>query len=100
MSRTFLIGLVAGAFALAGCKQADTPPPAATPAAPEAAPAASPHVFQPAVDGGDFAEMVKMLASDEFEGRGPGSPARTARSNTSARRCSASACSPATATAT
>ena len=73
MSRKILIGLAAGAFALAGCKQAETPAPAAAPQAPEAAAAASTHAFQPAIDGGDFAEMVKTLASDEFEGRGPGS---------------------------
>jgi Zn-dependent M28 family amino/carboxypeptidase len=73
MSRKIMIGLAAGALALAGCKPAEPPAPAATPAAPEAAVPASAHAFQPAIDGGDFAEMVKALASDEFEGRGPGS---------------------------
>jgi hypothetical protein len=73
MSRTILIGLAAGALALGGC-QAESPAPTAAPAAPEAtALAVSDHAFKPAIDAGDFAEMVKTLASDEFEGRGPGS---------------------------
>ena len=74
MSRKVLIGLAAGALALAGCKQADTPAPAAAPAAAQTpALPASDHTFQPAIDAGDFAELVKTLASDEFEGRAPGS---------------------------
>src|SRR5690349_11009376 len=44
-------------------------PPAATTTA--AAPA---HAFKPAIDAGDFAEHVKTLSSDAFEGRGPGTP--------------------------
>jgi Zn-dependent M28 family amino/carboxypeptidase len=47
---------------------AATPPPAAATAA---APA---HAFKPAIDAGDFAEHVKTLSSDAFEGRGPGTP--------------------------
>ncbi len=74
MSRKVLIGLATGALALAGCKQADTPAPADVPAAAETpAVPASNHAFQPAIDGGDFAELVKTLASDAFEGRAPGS---------------------------
>ncbi|AKC86838.1 M28 family metallopeptidase [Pseudoxanthomonas suwonensis] len=73
MSRKALIGLAAGALALAGCKQADTPAPAAAPETPATAIAASTHVFSPAIDAGDFTELVKTLASDEFEGRAPGS---------------------------
>jgi Zn-dependent M28 family amino/carboxypeptidase len=74
MSRKVLIGLAAGALALAGCKQADTPAPDAAPAAAETpALPASDHAFQPAIDAGDFTELVKTLASDEFEGRAPGS---------------------------
>jgi len=73
MSRKVLIGLAAGALALAGCKQADTPAPAAAPEATAAGAPASTHAFQPAIEAGDFAEMVKTLASDEFEGRAPGS---------------------------
>ncbi len=74
MSRIVLIGLAAGALALAGCKPAESPAPAAAPAASETAGLpASDHAFQPAIDADDFAELVKTLASDEFEGRGPGS---------------------------
>ncbi|WP_372016969.1 M28 family metallopeptidase [Pseudoxanthomonas sp. 10H] len=73
MSSKILIGLAAGALALAGCKQADNSPAAAPAAAASAAATASTHGFKPAIDGDDFAEMVKTLASDEFEGRGPGS---------------------------
>src|SRR5690606_1225384 len=32
------------------------------------------HAFSPELSKDDFAEMVKTLASDEFEGRAPGSP--------------------------
>jgi Zn-dependent M28 family amino/carboxypeptidase len=74
MSRTILLGLAAGVLAMAGCKQAETPAPSATPEAPATAAApASTHAFQPAIDAGDFTELVKTLASDEFEGRAPGS---------------------------
>ena len=56
--------------ALSACDRAP-PAPAAQAAAP--APAAA-HVFHDAIDAGDFAEHVKALASDAFEGRGPGTP--------------------------
>jgi Zn-dependent M28 family amino/carboxypeptidase len=61
--------------ALAACnrEQAAPPAPAAEPAAP-AAPAASTHTFSPDIAAADFGELVKTLASDEFEGRGPGTP--------------------------
>jgi Zn-dependent M28 family amino/carboxypeptidase len=42
--------------------QAGTPAPAAA------------HVFHAAIDPGDFSEHVRILASDAFEGRGPGTP--------------------------
>jgi uncharacterized lipoprotein len=32
--------------------------------------------FSPEINAGDFAEMVKTLASDEFEGRAPAARAR------------------------
>ena len=48
------------------------PQSAATPATDAAA--AGSHAFQDAIDAGDFAEHVKHLASDEFGGRGPGTP--------------------------
>ena len=44
----------------------------ATPAAADAA--TGNHAFNDAIDAGDFAEHVKQLASDEFGGRGPGTP--------------------------
>ena len=44
----------------------------ATPAADAAATGS--HAFNDAIDAGDFAEHVKHLASDEFGGRGPGTP--------------------------
>ena len=48
---------------------------ATAPAADTAAAAPKPaaHQFSPEINAGDFAEMVKTLASDEFEGRAPGS---------------------------
>ena len=56
--------------ALAACDRA---PPALTTQA-DVAPAAAGHVFHPAIDVGDFGEHVRTLASDAFEGRGPGTP--------------------------
>lgn len=66
------------ALALAACS--DTPPPApptaapaAAPAAPQAPPAdADKHAFSGEINVGDFALRLKKLASDEFEGREPG----------------------------
>ncbi len=78
LPRILLLSL-ASVAALAAC-QRETP--TAAPAAPtaEAKPAvpaepASPAAytgFKDAIDATDFAEHVKMLASDAFEGRGPG----------------------------
>jgi Zn-dependent M28 family amino/carboxypeptidase len=71
MSRPFLIGLAAAAL-LAACQRQP-----ATQAPVVAAPVATPtpaHVFSPAIDAGDFVEHVKVLSSDAFEGRGPGTP--------------------------
>lgn len=60
---------------LAGCQPA-TPPPAdnqaAANGAPDAAAKLSSHVSGPEISGEDFAEHVRMLASDEFAGRAPG----------------------------
>jgi Zn-dependent M28 family amino/carboxypeptidase len=76
MSRTPLThatSLVAAALVLAACSK---PQPADAPAvAPPAEPttSASTHAFDPAINGSDFTEHVKLLASDEFEGRAPGS---------------------------
>ncbi|XQA62450.1 M28 family metallopeptidase [Xanthomonas sacchari] len=75
MSRKLVLCLAAAA-ALTACKReapaaaADTAPPAAAPA-----PAAAPtHAFSTGIAPADFAELVKMLSSDAFEGRGPGTP--------------------------
>ncbi|MCW0378696.1 hypothetical protein NB697_001542 [Xanthomonas sacchari] len=75
MSRKLVLCLAAAA-ALTACKReapapaADTAPPAAAPA-----PAAAPtHAFSSGIAPADFAELVKTLSSDAFEGRGPGTP--------------------------
>ena len=76
MSRTPLItatSLLAAALALAACSK----PPAETPAASTPSPASMPptpaFAFDAAISSADFAEHVKQLASDAFEGRAPGS---------------------------
>lgn len=72
MLRPLLLSTIAVAM-LAACQREAAPP--VEPAAPQsAAPTASTHVFDPAIRAEDFAELVKTLSSDEFEGRGPGSP--------------------------
>ncbi len=71
MQRHLLLALVAAAT-LAACQRQPAPPVATAPAAP--ATATAPHVFHAAIDAGDFAEHVKVLSSDAFEGRGPGTP--------------------------
>ncbi|WP_149196421.1 M28 family metallopeptidase [Luteimonas suaedae] len=73
MQRPLLISLAA-ALALAACggeRPADT-----ADGAPQAdtTPAADAHAFSPEINEADFRELVKTLASDEFEGRAPGSP--------------------------
>ena len=64
-------------IALCACTPRGEDKPAAgseadTPAA--SAAAASSHAFHDGIDAGDFAEHVQQLASDEFAGRGPGTP--------------------------
>lgn len=68
MSRTLLLSL-AVVVALSACKKTEAP----VVAAPEATPAAPTHAFSADINEADFAEMVKVLSSNEFEGRGPGS---------------------------
>ena len=72
MSRTTLhpaTGLVAAALVLAACSKQPEPPTAA-----QAPAAATPsHAFTAEINAADFGERVKALASDEFEGRAPGS---------------------------
>jgi Zn-dependent M28 family amino/carboxypeptidase len=71
-----IAGSIAGSLALAACdRTAQQASSAAMPAstAPAAA-ASSSHAFVPEIAANDFAEYVRVLASDEFEGRAPGSP--------------------------
>ena len=74
-----VIAMSVAMLALAACQQAAPPETAQAPAAPAPAPAApatpatGTHKFEPAIAGADFAEHVRVLASDEFEGRAPGS---------------------------
>jgi Zn-dependent M28 family amino/carboxypeptidase len=73
-----LLPLVFASLALAACQPAE--PPAATPAsaeAPVAAAASAPthgadHAFGPEISTEDLAAHIRVLASDEFEGRAPG----------------------------
>ena len=68
--RSLTLGLLALAT-LAACKPVAQAPaePAAAPPAAASAPA---HAFNAEINVADYAELVKTLASDEFEGRGPG----------------------------
>lgn len=59
--------------ALSACKR-ETPATATPEPAAPAAPAAPAHAFAADINAADFSELVKTLASDEFEGRGPGTP--------------------------
>ncbi|RXQ99707.1 M28 family metallopeptidase [Pseudoxanthomonas composti] len=70
MSRHLLLGLAVMA-ALSACKR-ESADPAAASATPGQAPASA-HTFSPELNAEDFGELVKTLASDEFEGRAPGS---------------------------
>ena len=72
--RSQLLLSLAMLAALSACKREapETASPAAEPAA-AAAPAALTHTFNNDINATDFAELVKTLSSDEFEGRGPGS---------------------------
>ncbi|MBB6367180.1 Zn-dependent M28 family amino/carboxypeptidase [Xanthomonas sacchari] len=75
MSRKLVLCLAAAA-ALTACKR-EAPAPAADAAPPTAAPApaaAPAHAFSTGIAPADFAELVKTLSSDAFEGRGPGTP--------------------------
>ncbi len=74
MTRPLLL-TVAAALVLSACNRGAPVPETttATPAPETTAPAGT-HVFSDAIKADDFAELVKTLASDEFEGRGPGTP--------------------------
>ena len=69
MPRKLLLCLAVTA-ALTACKGEPQVPVAAP--APAAAPVAT-HAFSGDINAADFGELVKTLASDEFEGRAPGS---------------------------
>lgn len=69
MSRKLMLVLAATA-ALAACKR-EPEAPVATPEA--ATPSVAAHTFTADITEADFADMVKALSSDEFEGRAPGS---------------------------
>ena len=65
MPRKILLCLLASAT-LVACRQETSPAPAPVQAPPA-------HAFSSGIDAADFAELVKTLASDQFEGRAPGS---------------------------
>ena len=67
MKRTLLFA--AATLALAACSQAPAPE---APAAAVATPAGPDHGFGPEISAEDFAQHVKVLASDAFGGRAPG----------------------------
>ncbi len=60
------------ALALAACQR--QAPPAADSAATPSTPPVPAYTFHDGIDAGDFAQHVQVLASDAFEGRGPGTP--------------------------
>ncbi|VXB13868.1 Aminopeptidase [Luteimonas sp. 9C] len=67
MRKPLLLLALPAALVLAACSDKTATPDAATPPDAQAA-----HTFSPDITTGDFDEMVRMLASDEFEGRAPG----------------------------
>src|SRR5690606_18216548 len=69
--RSTLILACAGSLLLSACSR-EPAAPAGDAAAPDAAPTAN-HVFKPEIDADDLRTLVSTLASDEFEGRAPGS---------------------------
>jgi len=71
MSRHLLVCLAAVAV-LAACNREQPAPVVTTPPPVAVAPAAA--TFHDAIDAGDFVAHVKVLSSDAFEGRGPGTP--------------------------
>ena len=81
---------VLGVALLAACKPQA---PAATDAKPAAADRATTQeaTFGPAINSTDFAQHVRTLASDEFEGRAPGSAGEENPSPISKRSSGASA---------
>ncbi|MDO5506659.1 MAG: M28 family metallopeptidase [Pseudoxanthomonas suwonensis] len=70
--RSLTLGLAA-ALALGGCKP-QAPAEDIAPATPAPAATGTAHEFSADITAADFSELVRTLASDEFEGRAPGSP--------------------------
>lgn len=74
MHRPLLIGTLAAALALAGCnRDAASPEANGQPAPAQGSTDAAAHAFSADITTADFAELTRTLASDEFEGRAPGS---------------------------
>jgi len=74
MSRiSLLTAAIVGTLALAACSKPEAEAPTAATPAPAPADPGSSHPFGDTINAADFAEHVKTLASDEFEGRAPGS---------------------------
>ena len=71
MQRFVPISLLAAALALAAC--GGDRPATDTGADASTGTAATTHEFSPEINEADFREMVRTMASDEFEGRAPGS---------------------------
>ena len=70
-----LFAVLFAAATLSACQREAEAPPAPSPApAPAPATQAPVFAFKDAIDTADFAEHVRVLASDAFEGRAPGSP--------------------------
>ncbi|MDR6989974.1 M28 family metallopeptidase [Luteimonas sp. 3794] len=67
MRKPLLLLALPAALVLAACGDKTATPDTATPPDAQAA-----HTFSPDITAGDFGEMVRVLASDEFEGRAPG----------------------------
>jgi Zn-dependent M28 family amino/carboxypeptidase len=70
MPRLSLLGTAASLALLAACSQPADP---ASAEAASTAQAGTGHAFSTAITEADFGELVRTLASDAFEGRGPGS---------------------------
>jgi len=69
----WLLGLIASGMLVAcQAEEADY-----LPFVPDSPTPTSIHTFSPDITAADFAEMVKVLASDAFEGRAPGTPGET-----------------------
>ncbi|WP_242112084.1 M28 family metallopeptidase [Luteimonas aquatica] len=67
-----LLLCLAIAAALTACQREQAAAPDAAPPPAVAPEAGAAHAFADDINAGDFAELVKTLASDAFEGRGPG----------------------------